>query len=138
MGNGASCGVSVGTALMAELRVYVLRLQNRVWEKSKDFRDANPDYEPGKPVVYVGSTGKSIDERIADHLAGGMTSNRFVKRYFKRKMTTEYADLPVCSDRQTVEVLEAATAKELRARRWGVWVGVPSTAGIGQTRRTRK
>ena len=47
---------------MNEYRAYVLRLQNRVLDKSKDFRDANPDRKD-KPVVYVGSTGKSIDER---------------------------------------------------------------------------
>ena len=43
-------------AAVNEYRVYVFRLQNQVWEKSKDFRDANPDYKPRKPVVYVGST----------------------------------------------------------------------------------
>lgn len=107
-------------------------MQNRVWDKSKDFRDANPGYRKGKPVVYVGSTAKSIDERVADHLAGGMTSNRFVKKYFKRKMTREYADLPVYTDRNEAEAREEEKANELRARRWGVWVGRPATASIGK------
>ena len=119
---------------MSEYRVYVLRLQNQVWTNSKDFREANPDYKPRKPVVYVGSTGESIEERIAKHLAGGKTSNRFVKKYFRRKMPTEYADIPVCSDRPSAEALEAKKANELRARGWGVWVGKPSTAGIGRRR----
>jgi len=125
-------------AAVNEYRVYVFRLQNQVWEKSKDFRDANPDYKPRKPVVYVGSTGESIEERVAKHRAGGMTSSRFVKKYFKREMPTEYADIPVCSDRPSAEALEAKKANELRARGWGVWVGKPSTAGIGRRRGLRR
>ena len=119
---------------MAEYRVYVLRLQSRLWEEEPKFRAANPDYREGKPVVYVGSTGKSIEQRVADHLAGGMTSNRFVKTYFKRSMSNEYADLPVCGDRKRAEGLEARKAEELRGRGWGVWVGRPSTASIGKMR----
>jgi len=115
---------------MSEYRVYVLRLQNQVWTKSKRFREANPDYKPRKPVVYVGSTGESIEERIAKHRAGGKTSNSFVKKYFRRKMPAECADIPVCSDRPSAEALEAKKAKELRARGWGVWGGEPTT-GMG-------
>ena len=115
---------------MPEYRVYVLRLQNQVWTNSKDFREANPHYKPRRPVVYVGSTGESIEERIAKHRAGGKTSNRFVEKYFRRKMAYLYKNLPVFSDRPSAEALEAKTAKELRAKGWGVWGG-KSTAGIG-------
>ena len=41
------------TAAVNEYRVYVLQLQNQVWTNSKDFREANPDYKPRKPVVPV-------------------------------------------------------------------------------------
>ena len=99
---------------MSEYRVYVLRLQNQVWTNSKDFREANPDYKPRKPVVYVGSTGESIEERIAKHRAGGQTSNRFVKKYFKRTMPTEYADIPVCSDRPSPGSQEGERASRQR------------------------
>ena len=117
---------------MSEYRVYVLRLQNQVWTKSKRFREENPGYNPKKrrPVVYVGSTGKTIDQRVADHLAGGRTSNIFVEEYFRRKMAYLYKNLPVFSDRPSAEALEAKTAKELRAKGWGVWGG-KSTEGIG-------
>ena len=115
---------------MPEYRVYVLRLQNQVWEKSTKFQDANPDYKPRKPLVYVGSTGKTIDQRVADHLAGGRTSNIFVEEYFRRKMAYLYKNLPAFSDRPSAEALEAKTAKDLRARGWGVWGGEPTT-GMG-------
>jgi hypothetical protein len=71
---------------MAEYRVYVLRLQNRVWDEQPKFRNENPNYVEGKPVVYVGSTGKLIEERVEDHRSGGQTSSFFVRNYFKRKM----------------------------------------------------
>ena len=116
-------------------RVYVLRLQNQVWKQSKKFQDANPDYKPRKPLVYVGSTGKTIDQRVDTHLKGGMQSNPYVRKYFRRKMEREHEDLPICYDRQSAEDLEEKTAEELRARGWGVWVGKPSTAGIGEKER---
>ena len=116
-------------------RVYVLRLQNQVWKKSTKFQDANPDYKPRKPLVYVGSTGKTIDQRVDTHLKGGMQSNPYVRKYFRQKMEREHEDLPVCYDRQSAEALEEKTAEELRARGWGVWVGKPSTAGIGKKKR---
>ncbi len=114
-----------------EFRVYVLRLQDRVWDESKRFRDANPNFRKGKPVAYVGSTGKSIEARIADHLSGGRTSNSFVFRYYKRKMTREYSGIRPRATRRAIERREAAKAEELRSRGWGVWVGKPDTSGIG-------
>ena len=106
---------------MAEHRVYVFRLQDRVWKESPRFRRANPDYRPGKPVVYVGSTGLAIDQRLEAHLAGGRTANRYVNKYFKRKMPREYEHIPVYKTRRRAEAREKRTALELRARGWGVW-----------------
>jgi hypothetical protein len=104
-------------------RVYVLRLQNRVWEESPKFQKRNRQYRKGKPVVYVGSTGKSIDERVADHLGGGKTSNSFVKRFFKGKMPKEFNGIRPRKSRAAIEKREARKAEELRERGWGVWQG---------------
>jgi hypothetical protein len=106
---------------MPEYRVYVLRLHSRAWGEEPKFRKANPGYQEGEPLVYVGSTGKTVDERLQDHLAGGRTSNRFVKNYFKRKMPKEYEGIRPRESRRAAEKREARKAEELRGRGWGVW-----------------
>ncbi len=40
----------------------------------------NPQYDIGKPCVYVGMTGLSPDERFDKHKAG-IRANRFVREY---------------------------------------------------------
>ena len=49
--------------------VYVIELSPEVWDVFR-FRRANPDYQPGKPMVYVGMTGLDIDLRFDKHKAG--------------------------------------------------------------------
>ena len=44
------------------------------------FRRANPDYQLGKPFVYVGMTGLDPDVRFDKHKAG-IQANRFVREY---------------------------------------------------------
>lgn len=65
-------------------RVYVIRLKQSVWEKSRKYRKANPQYVEGKPHVYVGSTAKTPEERFEAHMAGGRPSSRLVKRFGKK------------------------------------------------------
>ena len=43
--------------------VYVVELSRDVLLEPK-FRKSNPDYEPGKPCVYVGMTGLTPDDRF--------------------------------------------------------------------------
>ncbi len=104
-------------------RVYVLRLRSQVWEDSPRCRRENPQYEERRPIVYVGSTGKSIDERLKTHLDGGVYSNTFVHKYFKRKMPSEYRGIRPRQTREAAEARESRKAEELRARGWGVWYG---------------
>ncbi|MEK9810454.1 MAG: hypothetical protein VW362_08400 [Candidatus Nanopelagicales bacterium] len=109
--------------LEGEHRVYVLRLKKQVWDREENFRERNPDYRDGKPLVYVGHTSKTIEERLADHLEGGETSSRLVRKYFRRTMPGESEDLPVYRSRRKALMLEQETADELRSRGWGVWEG---------------
>jgi hypothetical protein len=44
------------------------------------FRRANPDYQLGKPFVYVGMTGLDPDIRFDKHKAG-IQANRFVQQW---------------------------------------------------------
>lgn len=102
-------------------RVYVIRLKNSVWKKSRKYREANPQYEEGRPHVYVGSTGKTAEARFERHRLGGPGTNSLVRRFGKRLSTSEYEDLPTFPDRASAEQLEGEKARELKARGWGVW-----------------
>ena len=108
---------------MPEYRVYVIEVKRSLWKKSGRFRRKNPDYQPGKPLVYVGSTGKTVEERLRDHLAGGDTANRYVTLYYKRLVPPEYEGIRPRQSRQAVERREARKEEELRERGWGVWQG---------------
>ena len=67
--------------------VYVVELSDRVWNVAA-FRRANPDYELGKPFVYVGMTGLDPDLRFDRHMHG-IQANRFVREYGVREQTLE-------------------------------------------------
>ena len=68
--------------------VYVVELSDRVWNEAR-FRGANPDYQLGKPLVYVGMTGLDPDLRFDRHKAG-IQANRFVLEYGLRLVPSLY------------------------------------------------
>jgi len=100
--------------------VYVIELSDRVWNAAR-FRRANPDYQLGKPFVYVGMTGLDPDVRFDKHKAG-IQANGFVRDYGQRL-------LPELYERYNPMRYEEARAMEvelgiaLRAKGWGVWQG---------------
>ena len=61
---------------MATFSVYVIEL-----DKSVCHRSACPSRLSGKPHVYVGETEQSPEERFKEHLAGGFTSARAVRKH---------------------------------------------------------
>ena len=85
------------------------------------FRKKNPRYRDGKPLVYVGSTGKELEERLEDHLGGGRTSNKYVFEYFKRMRPDVHKGIKPRKFRRAAEKREARLAEELRGKGWGVW-----------------
>lgn len=114
-------------------QVYVIRLKNTVWEESPKYRKENPQYHPGKPHVYVGSTGKTPEERFETHMDGGPTSSPFVRRFGKRLFDWAHDDAPLQADRARVEELEAEWAEKLRQRGWGVWYNArPLEENLGE------
>ena len=100
--------------------VYVVELDDRVWNHAR-FRRANPDWQLGRPFVYVGMTGLDPDVRFDKHKAG-IQANTFVKDYGLRL-------LPELYERFNPMTYEAARDMEvelgiaLRARGYGVWQG---------------
>ena len=59
--------------------VYVIELSKDVLFEGK-FKKCNPNYQTGKPCVYVGMSGLDPDVRFDKHKAG-IQSNRYVKQY---------------------------------------------------------
>ena len=100
--------------------VYVVELDPAVL-KIRAFRARNPDYEPGKPCLYVGMTGLPPGERFQNHKAG-VKANRFVRHYGKGLLP----ELFECFNPMPYEAaqqMEKELAEELRAKGYAVWQG---------------
>ncbi|RZL09657.1 MAG: hypothetical protein EOP40_09075 [Rubrivivax sp.] len=98
--------------------VYVVELADQVWNEPS-FRKANPDYQLGKPFVYVGMTGLDPDLRFDRHKAG-VQSNRFVTQYGLRllpRLYEVYNPMPYEAARD----MEVELAIGLREAGYGVW-----------------
>jgi hypothetical protein len=98
--------------------VYVIELADQVWNVGR-FRRANPDYQLGKPFVYVGMTGLDPDVRFDKHKAG-IQSNVFVFKYGLRLLPALYAaynPMPYEAARD----MEVELGIALREAGYGVW-----------------
>ena len=100
--------------------VYVIELAPEVWNVFR-FRRANPDYQTGRPFVYVGMTGLDVDLRFDKHKAG-IQSNRFVRDFGVRLLPALYAmynPMPYDGARD----MEVELGIGLREAGYGVWQG---------------
>ena len=98
--------------------VYVVELSDRVWNVAA-FRRANPDYELGRPFVYVGMTGLDPDLRFDRHMHG-IQANRFVREYGVRLLPALYEvynPMPYDAARD----MEVELGIALREAGYGVW-----------------
>ena len=98
--------------------VYVIELADQVWNNAR-FRAANPDYQLGKPFVYVGMTGLDPDVRFDKHKAG-IQANRYVTDYglhLLPQVYEVYNPMPYDGARD----MEVELAIGLREKGWGVW-----------------
>lgn len=98
--------------------VYVIELAREVLDEPR-FRRANPDYQPGKPCVYVGMTGQDPDIRFDKHKAG-LKASRYVLRYGLRlrpDLYEVYNPMPYEGARE----MEVELAIGLREAGYGVW-----------------
>ena len=98
--------------------VYVVQLADQVWNEP-GFRRANPDYQLGKPFVYVGMTGLDPDLRFDKHKAG-IQAAKYAQKYGLRLLPELYAlynPMPYEGARE----MEVDLAISLRERGYGVW-----------------
>lgn len=109
--------------------VYVIRLDPAVL-KRKTFAKANPNHDPRKPCVYVGSTGLTPEERFAKHKAGHK-DGRFVRQFGLALMPKRYDHLPRMP-RPEAEKKERELALRLRRRGYAVWGGSEANLDINK------
>ena len=100
--------------------VYVVQLSDEVWKVAR-FRRANPEYELGKPFVYVGMTGLDPDVRFDKHKAG-IQANRYVRQWGVKLLPQLYErfnPMPYDAARE----MEVELGIALRKAGYGVWQG---------------
>jgi predicted GIY-YIG superfamily endonuclease len=100
--------------------VYVIELHKDVLYERR-FVSANPRFDRFEPCVYVGSTGLTPEQRLANHKAGNK-GNLFVRKYGLRLLPEVYAVFNPMPYRAAL-TLERELAQELRDRGWSVWQG---------------
>jgi len=107
--------------------IYVIRLDDSIL-RLKKFRDANPDYQKGKPCAYVGQTYKQPDIRFKEHISGYRkdgekrfsTKAKRYGRYLCRKQFKKENEACIYGRKNALK-MEAKKAAELRAKGWAVW-----------------
>lgn len=98
--------------------VYVIELSKDVLFEAK-FKKRNPNYQLGKPYVYVGMTGLDPNVRFDKHKAG-IQSNRYAKQYGLRLLPDLYEGFNPLTYDEAVE-LEIEIGIDLRSAGFGVW-----------------
>ena len=102
--------------------VYVIDLDKSILIKEKTFRDANPQYEEGKPCVYVGQSYLKPKERFQKHKDGYKAGRKFVTKYGKWVKKKNIPDNNPHPSRVAAEKKEIELAEHLRKKRkWAVW-----------------
>ncbi|MBL0419942.1 hypothetical protein JI739_06240 [Ramlibacter sp. AW1] len=98
--------------------VYVVELARAAWEVAR-FRQCNPGYRAGRPLVYVGMTGLDPDLRFDRHKAG-IQSNRFAREFGLRLLPHLYESYNPMTY-EAARQMEVELAIALRRIGWGVW-----------------
>ena len=102
----------------AQYHVYVVELDDRVWNSAK-FRRCNPNYRVGQPFVYVGMTGLDPDMRFDKHKAG-IQANSFVTDFGIRLLPELYDKLNPMPH-AAAKAMEVELAITLQSMGYGVW-----------------
>ena len=98
--------------------VYVIELYRDVLLESK-FCKRNPDYQTGKPCVYVGMTGLDPDVRFDKHKAG-IQANTYVRKYGLRLWPDLYEAYNPMNYEEALD-REIELGISLREAGFGIW-----------------
>jgi hypothetical protein len=99
--------------------IYVVELRPEIFTNERRFAEANPQWLPGRPCVYVGMTGLTPAERFKKHLRGKKDA-WFVQKYGQRLLPDLYRHFnPMPYD--LARAMEPELARQLREQGYGVW-----------------
>ena len=113
-------------------KVYAFKLQENVLEDNK-FAEANPNYQQGNPLIYVGMTGKSISERFKEHTDPNCSTYNKGSKIMKKYGVKEFAEADSsillghqCIGRENLTYGEALQNEKLygewlRSQGYAVW-----------------
>jgi hypothetical protein len=103
----------------AHHNLYVIELNSNIFDRERRFAEANPQWLPDHPCVYVGMTGLTPEERFQKHRRGEKDA-WFVQKYGKHLLPELYRHFnPLPYD--LAKVMEPELARQLRERGYGVW-----------------
>jgi hypothetical protein len=98
--------------------VYIIELNEAVLNE-RVFKSYNPNYTPSKLCVYVGRTGRTVEERFQQHL-DRYYSNVYVRRYGRRLMYELFEHLNPRPYEMVLE-MEVELALKLRSEGYAVY-----------------
>lgn len=108
--------------------VYAIRLGKAVLKNAK-FARANPDHDPSKSCLYVGSTARTPEQRYEDHLTK-KTGSKWVKEFHLGLSKRHTDQKPEYAKRREAEFAEFVRAMTLRKRGYAVWTNLPTVPGF--------
>lgn len=100
------------------LWLYAIRLSDEVLSRPR-FLARNPDYKPGKPCYYIGSSIYPPKKRFEMHKAGHKSS-WWVREFGQHVSPSKCFRIEV-ENAEERDASERAYAEELRARGYGIW-----------------
>jgi len=106
--------------------VYVIELSRKVWQESKKFQDANPQYNGVLECLYVGMTSKTPEIRFKQHKTGYRNkkgyklSSSIVEKYGLYLRPSLYVAYNPMTKSDAVE-MEKQLSLNLRRLRYAVW-----------------
>ena len=107
--------------------IYVIELSKRIFNESKKFREANPQFNGALQCLYVGMTSKTPKERFEQHKTGARSkkghkiSSNIVEKYGLYLRPSLYNHIPKFKTKAEAEKMEEQLALELRRKRYAVW-----------------
>lgn len=108
--------------------VYAIRLRKTVLKNAK-FARANPDHDPSKSCLYVGSTARTPEQRFQDHLTK-KSGSKWVKEFHIGLSKKHTDEKPEHAKRREAEFAEFVHAMRLRNRGYAVWTNLPPVPGF--------
>lgn len=107
--------------------IYVIELSKKVFNDSRKFREANPQFNGALQCLYVGMTSKTPKERFEQHKTayrnakGHKLSSNIVEKYGMYLRPSLYNHIAPIKTRAKALKAEEQLALKLRRERYAVW-----------------